>query len=380
MHIITNAFYHISLPPLLPITVSLIAGIWWQSVDHSFAIPISLCFIIIAAIFIFIRIIEVHFFIPSNIVIGALLAFPLGAYLFQRQLNTANSCYKIIGTKPVDIRGTVKNIEITKHLRTKRCITLQIHTFKKPKQPKWKKNNNTILIYTNTQGKIQVADTISVNTILFKQPSTPSYKSYLLKQGIVAAVFANRLNYSIDHHPTWSFARWQHHQQQQLLATLERKLSIPAFTFFSSLFLGNRTRVKSNIQQTTEQFKKWGISHFLARSGLHLAIFVLIWHAIFRVVALPFMAKQIIILFLSILYYLLSWPSASFIRAFSLFILYKLCTLDRKPFHFLHLLTLVCFSFLIINPIQLFFLDFQLSFALTFALAWFNQLYGTNRP
>jgi hypothetical protein len=32
--------------------------------------------------------------------------------------------------------------------------------------------------------------------------------------------------------------------------------------------------------------------------------------------------------------------------------------------------------FLLYCPLYLFFLDFQLSFGLTFALAWLNQLYG----
>ncbi len=61
-------------------------------------------------------------------------------------------------------------------------------------------------------------------------------------------------------------------------------------------------------------------------------------------------------------------------RALYTFILYKICILHKRPSHLVYLLSLVCFFVLLDNPMQLFFLDFQLSFTLTFALAWFNQI------
>ena len=45
------------------------------------------------------------------------------------------------------------------------------------------------------------------------------------------------------------------------------------FVFFHHFFLGNRACIKTELEETNEQFKVWGISHFLARSGLHLALF-----------------------------------------------------------------------------------------------------------
>ena len=79
---------------------------------------------------------------------------------------------------------------------------------------------------------------------------------------------------------------------------------------------------------------------------------------------------------LSILYFILSWPSISFIRAFLIFLFTKYCNLHRHPTHFMHILLLTCCIVLLINPLQLFFLDFQLSFFLTFghwAPSWFHD-------
>jgi hypothetical protein len=48
------------------------------------------------------------------------------------------------------------------------------------------------------------------------------------------------------------------------------------FALFSSLFLGNRTAIKQDLEEQKPLFKVWGISHFLARSGLHLLIFIML--------------------------------------------------------------------------------------------------------
>ena len=148
------------------------------------------------------------------------------------------------------------------------------------------------------------------------------------------------------------------------------------FLFFSSLFLGNRSYVKNMMETIDEQFKQWGIYHLLARSGMHLALFIFMWQMIFRFIPLPFILKQGLMLLLCFLYGIFSWTSAPFLRSLALFALNKMCLLTKNPYHLLHYLTLTCLCFLLSCPLYLFFLDFQLSFGLTFALAWLNQLYG----
>jgi len=182
------------------------------------------------------------------------------------------------------------------------------------------------------------------------------------------------VHYRIDYHSPWSLRYWIWNEKTKLLNRLENKLSQRGFQFFSSLFLGNRSYVKSSLEETNEQFKAWGIYHFLARSGMHLALFIFIWQAIFCLLPLPMIIKQIILSLFSCLYFALTWTSTPFTRSFALFLLNKICLFSKTPFHTLHYLTLVCFGFLLYCPLYLFFLDFQLSFALTFALAWFNQV------
>jgi competence protein ComEC len=158
------------------------------------------------------------------------------------------------------------------------------------------------------------------------------------------------------------------------LDTLKKAMNETTFTLFASIFLGYKQLSKQITDITKNHFMTWGVTHYLARSGLHMIIFIFIWQFILAFLPLPWFFKELILILVGLTYGLLSWSSISFIRAFLTFLLYKWCNLLSKQINVLHLLATVCLIVLLANPIQLFFLDFQLSFGLTFALACFNQI------
>ena len=143
---------------------------------------------------------------------------------------------------------------------------------------------------------------------------------------------------------------------------------------FCSLFLGESNQNKNFIEKEKLKFKVWGIVHHLARSGLHLAIFILCWVFLLHFLPLSFMVKHLFLLIISLIYFFLSTPSISFIRAFHLFLLFTLSSLLKVPMTAFHAIILSSLITLLYNPYQLFFLDFQLSFYLTFCLAWLARL------
>ncbi|HSW73575.1 MAG TPA: ComEC/Rec2 family competence protein, partial [Candidatus Limnocylindria bacterium] len=157
-------------------------------------------------------------------------------------------------------------------------------------------------------------------------------------------------------------------------AQLQKKLSRPTAHLFSSIFLGNKYARKKDIEPLKEHFTTWGVTHYLARSGLHMVIFTITWHTLLTFIPLAFALKEALLIALVIIYALLSWTTISFTRALLLFLIHRLCSLLRLQTDLLYLLTLVALAILFDNPLQLFFLDFQLSFGLTFALAYFGQL------
>jgi len=370
MRCVVNFLYRVSIPPLLFIAFALILGIWNQSLEYG-----AINFVNIASLILGILLMLCSFYKKNATmqqIAYIILAFFIGTYVYKQKIKHHLNFYQYIGNAPFDIEATVTNLTPNKTLLLKNCITLQLKKIK-INNGSWKDTSDRLCVYTNNIHNIMVGDSIEIYGLVGKKPSS-SFSQYLIKENIMVMVHANNMQYTIIYRPSWSLSRWRYMQKKRLLTSLEQKLAPQAFIFFSSLFLGNRTWIKDKIQQTNELFKRWGISHFLARSGLHLAIFTLIWLVLFSFIPLSWGIKQILLLLIGIIYFFLTWPTVSFMRAFILFLLYKTCTALKVPFHFLHLLSLVCITFLILNPMLLFFLDFQLSFALTFALSWFNQL------
>ncbi len=301
------------------------------------------------------------------------LSFFIGITKLESQISQHNQLYTLFGDQPCSVVGTITNITHLESGRSKQMILIDVH--------KIIHSNNvetlvgeTIQIYTQKKATFDVQDTVQIDSIQIKKPANIDFDTYLAKENISASVFIPVCKYTLLEHPESSFLRWFFYIKQSLFNQCRKKLSHQTFALFSSVFLGNRIAGKKEMESPKESCKTWGISHYLARSGLHLVIFVFVWNLILCLFPISFYIKQFLLLMICTLYFILSWTSISFIRAFVTFIFYKICILLDIPINCFYLLTLVCFLILFFNPMQLFFLDFQLSFGLTFALAWYNQV------
>ncbi|MCA9770163.1 ComEC/Rec2 family competence protein [Candidatus Dependentiae bacterium] len=300
-----------------------------------------------------------------------------GAFLYYNQQIKHKNFQDLINKKKHTVIGEVTDIEqLAKgHLKTK--ITLKIKNMLQTSNNTTHQTENSsgkkITLYTQTQKDIQVGDVIKIANLLFKKIKNESFNNYLIKEHIAATTCEPKLNYIPISRATYSLTRWLHQKKNTIFSTLKNKINKKHFTLVAKIFFGNNNTSFYYTQQTKEQGKRWGIAHYFARSGLHLIIFILLWNLLFRLIPAPFTIKQIAVVVMGIIYFLLSWPSTSFNRAFSTFLLYKFGTILRLQTDFLHLLTLVCLVTLVLNPTQLFFLDFQLSFGLTLALALLNR-------
>lgn len=270
--------------------------------------------------------------------------------------------------KTADIYGTVVEKKSGHNGRMKHSLLLKtsrVNTIST--------REHLLQIFTIKESKVQIGDSILIKNISIKKPGHGEYQLYLKKEGISATSFVDKFDPKIEYRPLFSLSNWLHNKKITMLTHFKKRLSPIALTLYASLFLGEKGSYKSILERIQNQCKQWGILHYLARSGLHLVIVLSVYEKILRAMPLPFTLKQIILLLLAGIYFLLSWPSISFIRAFIVFLLYKLFMLTYNQINFLHILNLTCILILVANPYQLYFLDFQLSFCLTFALAWINQ-------
>ena len=233
----------------------------------------------------------------------------------------------------------------------------------------WEKKPCTIQLYTNKKPRFSVADTVHCSLEKIPAPEG-DFKLYLYKEDIDATAFQPLVQSKVTHRPTYSFKRWVSQKKKTLHYRLLKKINPSTFALFSSLFMGNRASIKQELEPHKPLFKVWGISHFLARSGIHLLIFIILLSRLLAFIPAPFLIKHGFLLFCAFLYFLFSWPSVSFNRAFYTFLFYKTTTFLNIPLHSMHALALICLVILFQSPLQILFLDFQLTFLLTFCLIW----------
>ncbi len=279
-----------------------------------------------------------------------------------------------IPTTPIMITGVVTDIQKTNHRIFKNLVVLSLNSINGT-STSWFNPHHKIHIYVSSYPSVEVDDVITLENVQCKKPPQSSYRGHLMREQTIATIFTPKIVPSYHSKPTFSYKRWIYNTKILVTKRATQSLIPVAKSLYASLFLGNKTYTSSCYESIKEQFRRWGLSHYLARSGLHLVLIVALWVWFFRIIAIPFLYKQLCIALLVMIYALLSWSSISFVRALSTFFLCKACScIWYHYYNNLHLLTITAFYLLIQNPLHIFYLDFQLSFGITFALAWLHLL------
>jgi ComEC/Rec2-related protein len=196
---------------------------------------------------------------------------------------------------------------------------------------------------------------------------------YLLKEHIITSAVLNKNQVDLIKRPIYSWSRFLHEYRNKLLHQFRRSMDRETFFAFASIFLGDPFAKKKE-ETLKGQLKIWGLFHYIARAGLHLVIFVSIWMFILSSLPVSWFLRQLLMIFLCCVYFMLTWPSIPFNRAFFTLLLVRSSGLLRiKTYTVPVLLCIACVT-LMTSPLALFALDFQLSFGVTFGLAWFNEM------
>lgn len=268
--------------------------------------------------------------------------------------------------------GTIVDIQESSTDKWPYRVTIDVDAFMA--QDRYTPCATRIWIYTKYVYGLQIADRCLWNSIQFKTKNDTAFNQYLIKEGVCASLFVPKLSYTRISRQTVSVKKKLFYTRKHLYNSLKKRMSPGLFALYAKIFLGSKSDTQFT-QSIKEHFKLWGLSHQLARSGLHMTLCAGLWFFLVRLIPLPFTYKQLLLLLLSCIYFLLTWSSIPFNRAFLTFIVQKIGILLSLSADFLHILTLICLGTLLVNPIQLFFLDFQLSFGLTYAIAFLNRIY-----
>lgn len=378
--------------PLITATLTFLFGIYAQSYD--IFSPIILLIILGAFTpVLFVSAIK-NFHSKFTLIFTCIIFFALGAFSLIWQKNQYINITQEFDGKRLDLIAQVTNkillpkskpsdwkeiIEISV-LRVKDATEQEHEVFDKTscKLNCYKKVSFNLQCYSISKTRIQVDDIIELQDIKIKVPQdkslsqNTSYKNYLIKENMLTSVFFYKnKNITILHSPKSSIKRYIWNIKSNTYNKLQQKIHPTVFTYFSLMFLGNTHH--KNIDAMRNTFNYWGLSHYLARSGLHIILFILIWTIFLQLIPISIRFKRGLLIIICLAYKLFSWTSLPFTRAFYVFILTEIGKIFDLQTDFLHLLSIVCMSILVFNPMQLFFLDFQLTFVLTFALAFVSK-------
>jgi len=157
----------------------------------------------------------------------------------------------------------------------------------------------------------------------------------------------------------FSLVRWAQQNEDHLAARIEKTLPDPHAQIAKSILLGDKEKLPPPI---LEDFRRTGTAHVLVVSGLHVGLILFIFFFVLRTLGLS--AKIISVFSLPILLYyaLLTGLRAPVMRASFMATVGLTCLLIDRDTPLMVILSLAAFFILILNPLSLFTVSFQLSF------------------
>ena len=249
---------------------------------------------------------------------------------------------------------------------------------------KTKKVSGKIILNLETDSvydKFQVDDELIAQTdkVEIHPPLNPhqfDYKNYLKQQGVYHQIHLNRYSFIKYDHPARTLKGYTAQLRDKISTQLKQaKFGEDEFGIIQALFLGQRDDIT---ESTYTAFKKAGAVHILAISGLHIGIILLFLEFLLRPLELLPKGKVLKLIAIVLLLWgfaLLAGLSASVVRAVTMFSFVAYALYLNRPSNTFNILALsMFFILLVIDPMLLFNVGFQMSYAAVFAIVWIYPL------
>lgn len=293
--------------------------------------------------------------------------FSIHAHLLKKEQQALSGHY-------LYLTGLITDTHHLAHPLYAERLTMILEGGKYKKLPTGRRLHSTVQVYSKTVSGATIGDKVLLKNISLKP--MPSHFTEadisLAKEGIAATLFTSSpFQLRILEKESSGVRAWLWQWRQAIYQRFSDKLSPLTTAYSGLLFFGNKQH-----QQTTalqDNFAYWGLSHYLARSGLHIVLLIAMWFMILRFFPIHIRLKNLFLCFFILSYAFCSWESTSFLRALFVFLLAQTSVWLGRETKTLHLLTLVCMGMILYNPFLIFYLDFQLTFGLTFGLLTFSK-------
>ena len=154
---------------------------------------------------------------------------------------------------------------------------------------------------------------------------------------------------------------------QTLFNRAEEDYSYGTKNINRAILLGDNTRIKKDLK---DKIRYIGLSHIFAMSGLHIGLVIVIFYFIFKKTVKNKRLIEILLLISITLYYLSVKESPSFTRAYIMAVVYLLGKLFYEKVDLRKTLFVSAIISILINPIAIFSVSFQLSYGAMIAITY----------
>ena len=154
---------------------------------------------------------------------------------------------------------------------------------------------------------------------------------------------------------------------QTLFNRAEENYSYGIRNINRAILLGDSTRIKKDLK---DKIRYIGLSHIFAMSGLHIGLVIVIFYFIFKKTVKNKRLIEILLLISITLYYLSVKESPSFTRAYIMAVVYLLGKLFYEKVDLRKTLFVSAIISILINPIAIFSVSFQLSYGAMIAITY----------
>ncbi|MDF0715257.1 ComEC/Rec2 family competence protein [Muricauda sp. 334s03] len=202
-------------------------------------------------------------------------------------------------------------------------------------------------------------------------PHQFNYKSYLEKQGIRHQVSTNYAAIvKKERAPKTLFGAASNFREHIISKLEEKNFGLEELAVIQALLLGKRDDISEN---TYNNYKNAGAVHILAVSGLHVGIILFILEFLLSPLErLPRgkTIKLILVVLLLWSYAFVAGLSPSIVRAVTMFSFVAYALYLNRPTNSFNIIALSMLFILLVKPLFLFQVGFQMSYAAVFAIVW----------
>lgn len=202
-------------------------------------------------------------------------------------------------------------------------------------------------------------------------PHQFDYRSYLEKLGIYHQMFVKNSEYMVLQHSQFSIHSIAADIRNSVQSSLKKHMdNEEVLSVIQALLLGQRQDISDDLK---ENYSKAGAIHILAVSGLHVGMLFLMLSYVFS----PFerirngkLYKTLAVVLALWMFAFIAGLSASVVRAVTMFTFITLGTISNRRGSVLYALVSSAFFLLLIKPLFLFDVGFQLSYLAVLGIVW----------